>query len=129
MVSRRMIVPDPLLTGLVNTLAKGASFVFAPHPSAALQFQHDEFHKISDARWRHNINQIESLDIGFLDPSLQVVSYRRRRADHNRSEARNAHEIGNLTGRPTPRGIRFGEVGENALNTGRVGIVELTCSP
>ena len=66
-----MIVGDALLTGTVKTFAQRVAFVVAPHPPAPLQFRHDEVDEIAEACRRHNVDQVETLDIGFLDPLLE----------------------------------------------------------
>jgi hypothetical protein len=73
-----MIVADALLTGAVKTFAQRVAFVVAPHPPAPLQFRHDEVDEIAEARRRHDVDQVETLDIGFLDPLLEPAGDRSR---------------------------------------------------
>src|ERR1700756_3133719 len=81
---RRMIVAHALLTGAVKTFAQSVAFVVAPHPPAPLQLRHDKVDEIAEARRRHDVDQIEALDVGFLDPLLEPVGGRGRGGDHRR---------------------------------------------
>src|SRR6185369_5108255 len=56
------------------------------------------------------VDQVETLDIGFLDPLLEPAGDRSRGADDNRPEARNTHKVRDLAWRPAPGRVGFGEI-------------------
>jgi hypothetical protein len=62
-----MIVADALLPGAREAFAQGVALVVPPHPPAPLQLRHDEIDEVAEACRRHDVDQIEALDIGFLD--------------------------------------------------------------
>lgn len=101
----------------MEAFAEGGAAGRGRDPAAAAQFRDDE---VDEGARGGGVGEVESVDVGLLDPALQFVGDRRRGAHHHGADAADAQVAGDLIGGPPAGRIGGGEDRERRVD--RVGV-------
>ena len=93
-------------------LAQGSIPIGRLISAAALKFGNQEIGDVDEGFGPHREGEIEAVDVGFVDPILQLIGDRRRRADEHRPDATDGDMLGGLPDRSGSVGISAGDVFE-----------------
>ena len=90
-------------------LAQGPRRVLGLVDPTLLQLRHQQFHGVDKGFVRQCIGQVETVDIGLLNPLLQQIGHRFGTADKQRTKPANPDPVGQFVGRPDLVRISRGE--------------------
>ncbi len=100
-------------------LAQGAFGVFPLVAAALDELRHQHVGDILEIAGRDREGDVEAVDVGVLEPLLDLVGDLLRRADHHGAGAADADMLGDLAHGPDPVGIGAGDI----VHRGAAGIV------